>query len=76
MTSITISSLSSLIYYAMAATNKRYSYPRVAMIQIDVYPAGENTTNTLHAFYAQSAYGHRPYVSHVVYVYQPFTSHR
>jgi hypothetical protein len=68
MTSITISSLSSLIYYAMAATNKLYSYSRVAVIQIDVYPAGENTTNTLHAFHAQSAYGHRPYVSHVVYV--------
>jgi hypothetical protein len=50
----------------MIAANKRYSYLRVAAIQIDVYPVGENLTNTPHASHAQSAYGPRPYVSHVV----------
>jgi hypothetical protein len=34
------------------ATNKRYSYPRVAVIQIDVHPVGENLINTPHAFHA------------------------
>jgi hypothetical protein len=55
-----------LISYVKTATNKRYSYMRVAAIQIDVYLAGENSTNTTHAFYAQSAYGPRPYISHMV----------
>jgi hypothetical protein len=31
-----------LISYVKTATNKRYSYPRVAEIRIDVHPAGEN----------------------------------
>jgi hypothetical protein len=47
----------------MTATNKRYSYPRVTVIQIDIHHAGENPTNTPHTFHAQSAYGPRPYVS-------------
>jgi hypothetical protein len=34
----------------MTTTNKRYSYPRVATIQINVHPAGENLINTPHAF--------------------------
>jgi hypothetical protein len=58
MTSITISSLSSLIYYVMAATNKRYSYSRVIAIRIDVHHTGENLTNTTYAFHAQSVYDH------------------
>jgi hypothetical protein len=32
----------------MTVTNKRYSYPRVAAIRIDVHPAGENPINTTH----------------------------
>jgi hypothetical protein len=55
-----------LISYVKTATNKRYSYMRVAAIQIDVHLAGENSTNTTHAFHAQSAYGPRPYISHMV----------
>jgi hypothetical protein len=38
-------------YYVMTATNKQYSYPRVVAIQIDVHHAGENPTNTPHAFH-------------------------
>jgi hypothetical protein len=56
------------MYYVMTATNKRYSYPRVTMIQIDVHPTGENLTNMPHAFHAQSVYAPRPYVSHTVHV--------
>jgi hypothetical protein len=56
----------------MTITNKRYSYLRVAAIQIDVHPAGQNLTNMPHAFHARSTYDPRPYVSHMVYVYQPF----
>jgi hypothetical protein len=41
-------------------------------IQIDVHPAGENQTNTPHTSHAQSVYGHRPYVSHVVNAKEPF----
>jgi hypothetical protein len=52
----------------MIATNKRYSYPRVVVIRIDVHPARENPTNTLHTFHARSTYDHRPYVTHVVYI--------
>jgi hypothetical protein len=33
----------------MTTTNKRYSYPRVAEIRIDVHPAGE-TRPTCHTF--------------------------
>jgi hypothetical protein len=56
----------SFISYVKTTTNKRYSYPRVVAILTDVHPAGENPTNTLYAFHAQSAYGPRPYVSHAV----------
>jgi hypothetical protein len=55
-----------LINYVKTAMNKRYSYPRVTMIQIDVHPTGENLTNMPHAFHTQSAYGPKPYVSHAV----------
>jgi hypothetical protein len=54
----------------MAATNKQYSYPRVAAIQINVHLAGENSTNTPHTFHARSTYGPRLYVSHIVHVLQ------
>jgi hypothetical protein len=47
----------------MITTNKRYSYPRVAVIQIDVHPGGENPINTPHAFHAWFAYGPGPYIS-------------
>jgi hypothetical protein len=50
-------------YYVMTATNKRYSYPRVTAIRIDVHPTGENPINTSHAFHARFAYGHGPYIS-------------
>jgi hypothetical protein len=60
----------------MIVANKRYSYPRVAAIRIDVHPVGENPTNTPHAFHTQSVYGSRSYVSHVINAYQPFVSHR
>jgi hypothetical protein len=62
----TLINLSSKSYYVMTGTNKWYSYPRVMVIQIDVHLAGENLTNTPHAFHAQSAYGPRPYVSHAI----------
>jgi hypothetical protein len=52
------------VLHMMIAANKRYSYPRVAVIQIDVHLAGENPTNMPHASHAQFAYGPRPYVSH------------
>jgi hypothetical protein len=42
------------------------SYPRVMAIRIDVHPVGEKLTNTAHTFHTQSAYGPKPYVSHVV----------
>jgi hypothetical protein len=57
----------------MTAANKRYSYLRVAAIQIDVHPAGENPINTPHAFHAQFAYGPGPYISRGLHR-QPFTS--
>jgi hypothetical protein len=60
----------------MTTMNKWYSYLRVASIQIDVHPAAENPTNTPYTSHAQSAYGPKPYVSHVVNTYQPFVSHR
>jgi hypothetical protein len=50
----------------MTTANKWYSYPRVAVIWIDVHPTGENLTNTSHASHAQYTSGPRPYVSHVV----------
>jgi hypothetical protein len=53
-------------YYMMTATNKRYSYPRVAAIRINIHNAGENPTNTAHAFHAQPVYGPRSYISHAV----------
>jgi hypothetical protein len=50
-------------YYVMTDTNKRYLYPRVTAIRINVHPTGENSINTLHAFHARFTYGHRPYIS-------------
>jgi hypothetical protein len=57
-----------LISYVKIVTNKRYSYPKVTMIQINVHPTGENPTNALHASHVQSAYGPRLYISHAVNV--------
>jgi hypothetical protein len=57
----------------MTATNKRYSYLRVAAIRIDIHPAGENLINMSHAFHARSALGPRSYISHGPHM-QPFTS--
>jgi hypothetical protein len=57
----------------MTATNKRYSYLIVAMIQIDVHPIGENSINTPHAFHARFMYGPRPYISRSPHR-QPFAS--
>jgi hypothetical protein len=51
-----------------------YSYPRVTTIRIDVHPTGKDLINMTQAFHGRSAYGHRPYVPHVVRVCQPFTS--
>jgi hypothetical protein len=62
-TTNTLIKLSSLSYYVITATNKRYTYPRVTTIQIDVHPTGENPINTPHAFHARSAYCPRPYIS-------------
>jgi hypothetical protein len=39
-------------------------YLRVAAIQIDIHPAGENPINTPHAFHAWFEYGPEPYISH------------
>jgi hypothetical protein len=50
----------------MIDTNKWYSYLRVTVIRIDVHPIGENTTNMPYTSHAQSVYGPRPYISHVV----------
>jgi hypothetical protein len=47
----------------MTATNKRYSYLRVAAIRIDVHHTRKNPTNTLHVFHAQFTYGPGPYIS-------------
>jgi hypothetical protein len=47
----------------MNAANKRYSYPRVIAIRINVHPARENPVTTAHAFHAQFTYGPRPYIS-------------
>jgi hypothetical protein len=54
----------------MTTTNKRYSYPRVAMIRIDVHPTGEKLTNTtrtlpipVHVHLAYASYGQSPYVA-------------
>jgi hypothetical protein len=45
---------------------------RVVAIRIDIHHVWENPTNTSHVFHAQSTYGPRSYVSHVVHIYQPF----
>jgi hypothetical protein len=55
-------------YYLMTATNKRYSYPRVMALCIDVHPTGGNPTNTPHTFHVWSVYDPKPYVSHVVHI--------
>jgi hypothetical protein len=39
-----------LISYMKTAMNKRYSYPRVMAIRIDVHPVRENLINTTHMF--------------------------
>jgi hypothetical protein len=57
----------------MIATNKQYSYLRVAVIRIDVHPAWENPINTPHAFHARFTYGPGPYISHDS-CRQPFAS--
>jgi hypothetical protein len=51
-----------------------YSYPRAAVIGIDVHPVGENLTNTPHASHTQSAYGSRPYVSHEKHIWMDLTA--
>jgi hypothetical protein len=53
-----------------------YSYLRVTVIRIDVHPTGENPTNMPHTFHSRSAYDPRPYVSHVVRIYQSFMSYQ
>jgi hypothetical protein len=53
-----------LVRYLKIVTNKRYSYPRVMTIRIDVHPVGENPTNTPHTFHAQSIYGQTIRISH------------
>jgi hypothetical protein len=57
----------------MTATNKRYSYPRVMVIRIDVHPVGETPINMPHAFHARLAYGPEPYISYRP-CRQPFAS--
>jgi hypothetical protein len=47
----------------MTAANKRYSYPRVAAIRINVHPIGVNPINTHHVFHTRFMYGPRPYIS-------------
>jgi hypothetical protein len=47
----------SLISYVKTAMNKRYSYLRVTVIQINVHLIGENTTNTPHDTHAWSVHG-------------------
>jgi hypothetical protein len=39
-------------------------------------PCRENLINTPHIFHSRSMYGPWPYISHVVHVSQPFTSHQ
>jgi hypothetical protein len=48
----------------MTTTNKRYLDLRVMAIGINVYPTGDNPTNTLYALHAQSMYGPQQHVSH------------
>jgi hypothetical protein len=62
-----------LIIYVKTVTNKRYSYLRVTVIQINVHPAGENPINTPHTFHARFAYDPGPYISRGP-CRQPFTS--
>jgi hypothetical protein len=58
----------SLSYLRGDCHKQAVTHIRVVAIRIDVHPAEENPTNTSHAFYTQSAYGPRPYVSHVVHI--------
>jgi hypothetical protein len=57
-----------LINYVKTVMNKRYLYPKVTVIRIDVHPARENLINTPHTFHAQSVYGPRLYISHMVHI--------
>jgi hypothetical protein len=63
----------SLISYVKTTTNKRYLYPRIAVIRIDVHPAGENLINMSHDFYARFTYNPKTYISHAPRR-QPFAS--
>jgi hypothetical protein len=54
----------SLISYVKTTTNKRYSYPRVTAIQINVHSTGENLINKtrtlptpVHVRQAYASYG-------------------
>jgi hypothetical protein len=47
----------------MTVVNKRYSYLRVAVIQIDVHHTGKTPINTSHAFHAWFVYGLGLYIS-------------
>jgi hypothetical protein len=60
-------SLSSVIYYVMIVTNKRCSYPRVAVIRIDVHLTGE-TRSTLHTLSTLDSRRVPDHTSHVVHV--------
>jgi hypothetical protein len=68
-----ISQVEFMSYYAMIATNKRYSYLRVTMIRIDVHHIVENPINMPHAFHARFAYGPGSYISRGQHR-QPFAS--
>jgi hypothetical protein len=57
----------------MTAANKRYLYPRVAAIRIDVHTAEENPINTPHTFHVRFVYGPIPYIFHSPHM-QHFTS--
>jgi hypothetical protein len=62
-----------LISYVKTAMNKRYSYPRVVTIRIDVHPAGK-TWYTWHAcFSRQSTYATRTLLAGCPRMWQPFT---
>jgi hypothetical protein len=59
-----------LISYVKTATNKRYSYPRVAAIQIDVHSAGKNPIHMtcmlpplIHVYPAYTSYEQSTYVT-------------
>jgi hypothetical protein len=73
---ITINPSSSVIIYVMTATNKRLLISESHGDSNWCTPCRGNPTNTSHASHTQSAYGLRPYISHVVHIYQPFVRRR